>query len=168
MNRKLPVVFIIENNYYAMGTSVERTSNVTDLYKLGAAYEMPSCKVDGMRCEAVHESIEEACKRARKGEGPSLLEIVTYRYKGHSMSDPATYRTKEEVEKHKTNDCIEQVLSIIRRNKYAADSELETIQKKVKERVDAAVKFAEESPLPGAEELYRDVYVQEDYPFIMD
>src|SRR3990172_829862 len=108
MNWKLPVVFIIENNYYAMGTSVERTSNVTDLYKLGAAYEMPSCKVDGMRCEAVHESIEEACKRARKGEGPSLLEIVTYRYKGHSMSDPATYRTKEEVEKHKTNDCIEQ------------------------------------------------------------
>src|SRR4029079_8390291 len=98
---KLPVIFIIENNNYAMGTSVERSSNITDLYKLGFAYEIPSEPVDGMSVEAVHIAMEKAVGHAREGKGPYLLEMDTYRYKGHSLSDPAKYRTKEEVEQYK-------------------------------------------------------------------
>jgi len=94
---KLPVVFICENNNYAMGTSIERTSNVIDIYKLADAYEMPADKIDGMTAEAVHEGVARAVNRARQGEGPTLLEMKTYRYKGHSVSDPQKYRTKEEV-----------------------------------------------------------------------
>jgi pyruvate dehydrogenase E1 component alpha subunit len=165
---KLPVVFIIENNNYAMGTSVKRTSNVTDLYHIGSAYDMPSFPVDGMSCEAVHEAIAEASERARAGNGPTLLEIKTYRYKGHSMSDPQKYRTKEEVEAYKAQDPIENVLNTIKENKFATDKELELIGKKVKEMVDESVKFAEDSPLPDAAELYKDVYAQEDYPFIKE
>ena len=165
---KLPVIFIIENNNYAMGTSVERTSNVHDLYKLGLAYDMPSFPVDGMSCEAVHEAVEVAADRARKGEGPTLLEMKTYRYRGHSMSDPATYRTKEEVECYKQQDPIEKVLAVIKKNKYATEAELEAIENKVKDIVEESVKFAEESPMPDASELYKDVYAQEDYPYIKD
>jgi len=168
MTWKLPVIFVIENNNYAMGTSVERTSNVTDLYQLGAAYSMPSFPVDGMRCESVHEAVEEACARARKGDGPTLLEMVTYRYKGHSMSDPASYRTKEELEEYKARDCIDHVLTIIKKNKYATAKELETIQDKIKKEVEASVVFAEESPLPDTDELYKDVYMQRDYPYIIE
>lgn len=165
---KLPVIFIIENNFYAMGTSVERTSNVHDLYKIGLGYDMPSKQVDGMRCESVHDAIKEACTRARNGEGPTLLEMRTYRYKGHSMSDPANYRAKEEVEEYKKLDPIEQVLADIKKGKYATDKDLEAIEKKVKDLVDESVKFAEESPYPDASELYKDVYVQEDYPYIIE
>ncbi|MCB0396224.1 MAG: pyruvate dehydrogenase (acetyl-transferring) E1 component subunit alpha, partial [Flavobacteriales bacterium] len=158
----------IENNNYAMGTSVARQSNVVDLYKTGHAYEMPSKPVDGMSCEAVHEAIAEAAERARKGEGPTLLEIKTYRYKGHSMSDPQKYRTKEEVEKYKAIDPIETVLNKIRKDKMATDKAIEDIQKKVNKEVDEAVKFAEESPFPDPSELYKDVYMQQDYPYIID
>ncbi|OFY86125.1 MAG: pyruvate dehydrogenase (acetyl-transferring) E1 component subunit alpha [Bacteroidetes bacterium RIFCSPLOWO2_12_FULL_35_15] len=165
---KLPVIFIIENNYYAMGTSVERTSNVHDLWKLGLAYDMPSFPVDGMRCETVHEAIASAVENARKGNGPTLLEMKTYRYKGHSMSDAQTYRTKEEVEEHKKQDPIEQVLATIKKNKYATDSQIEAIEKKVEDIVAESVKFAEESPYPTADELYKDVYTQEDYPYIKE
>jgi pyruvate dehydrogenase E1 component alpha subunit len=165
---KLPVIFIIENNNYAMGTSVERTSNVHDLYKIGLGYEMPSFQVDGMSCEAVHEAIAEAADRARKGDGPTLLEMKTYRYRGHSMSDPAKYRTKEEVEEYKQKDPIEQVLTTIRKNKYATEQEIEAIEKRVKQQVEESVKFAEESPFPAPEDLYKDVYVQADYPFIRE
>src|SRR6185436_4466720 len=98
---KLPVVFICENNNYAMGTSVARTSNVVDIYKLADAYEMPADKVDGMSAEAVHDAITRAVKRAREKGGPTLLEMKTYRYKGHSISDPGKYRTKEEVEEYR-------------------------------------------------------------------
>lgn len=164
---KLPVIFVIENNNYAMGTSVERTSNVTDLYKLGLAYDMPSAPVDGMSVEAVHEEMEKAVNRARNGDGPSLLEINTYRYKGHSMSDPAKYRTKEEVESYKAKDPVEEVLKIIRDNKIATDKEIEAINNKIIDIVDDAVKFAEDSPYPDPSELYTDVYVQKDYPYIM-
>ena len=111
---KIPVIFIIENNNYAMGTSVQRTSNVHELYKLGHAYDMPSFQVDGMSCETVHEAIASAAERARKGEGPTLLEMKTYRYRGHSMSDPAKYRTKEEVEEYKRLDPIEQVITTMK------------------------------------------------------
>jgi len=165
---KLPVVFICENNNYAMGTSVERTSNVTDIYKLGSAYDMPSKQVDGMRCETVHEAMEEAVERARKGNGPTFLEIKTYRYKGHSMSDPAKYRSKEEVEGYKSQDPIELVLKTIKEKKYATDKQLEEIDNRVKQIVDESVQFAEESPYPDPSELYKDVYVQEDYPYIIE
>ncbi len=165
---KLPVIFIIENNNYAMGTSVERTSNVHDLYKIGLAYNMPSQQVDGMKCETVHDAIAEAAVRARKGDGPTLLEMKTYRYKGHSMSDPATYRSKEEVEEYKAKDPIEEVLAVLRKNKWITDAEIETEEEKVKALVDECVKFADESPYPTADELYKDVYAQEDYPYIMD
>jgi pyruvate dehydrogenase E1 component alpha subunit len=165
---KLPVIFIIENNHYAMGTSVERTSNVHDLYKLGSSYEMPSFQVDGMNCETVHEAIADAAERARKGDGPTLLEMKTYRFRGHSMSDPASYRTKEEVESYKAQDPIEQVLAVLRSRKWITDAEVEAEEEKVKAIVDECVKFAEESPYPTIDELYKDVYAQQDYPYIMD
>ncbi|MDQ3190901.1 MAG: pyruvate dehydrogenase (acetyl-transferring) E1 component subunit alpha [Bacteroidota bacterium] len=168
MTWKLPVIFIIENNYYAMGTSVERTSNVKELYKLGSAYEMPSFPIDGMDCEKVHEAVAKAVERARKGEGPTLLEMLTYRYKGHSMSDPAKYRTKEELAQYKAKDPIEQVLGVIEKNKWANEKDLEKINKRVKDLVEESVKFADESPFPEAEELYKDVYMQQDYPYIIE
>ncbi|MBL0104925.1 MAG: pyruvate dehydrogenase (acetyl-transferring) E1 component subunit alpha [Bacteroidetes bacterium] len=168
MTWKLPVIFIIENNNYAMGTSVERTSNVTDLYKLGLAYDMPSEPVDGMSVEAVHTAMEKAVKHARDGKGPSLLEMNTYRYKGHSMSDPAKYRTKEEVESYKAKDPIEIVLKTIQDNKMATAAEIEIINNRVRDIVEDSVQFSEESPYPDRSELYTDVYAQKDYPYIMD
>jgi len=168
MNWKLPVIFIIENNNYAMGTSVERTTNMTDLSTLGLSYGMPSEVVNGMRCEDVHVAIENAAARARKGEGPTLLDIRTYRFKGHSMSDPQKYRTKEEVSKYKDQDPISSVLDTIYVNKFATEEQIAEINKKIKAQVEESVTFAEESPLPDASELYKDVYMQEDYPFVMD
>lgn len=165
---KLPVIFIIENNGYAMGTSVERTSNVKELYELGRAFDMPSFPVDGMRPEPVHIAITSAVERARKGDGPTLLEMKTYRYRGHSMSDPANYRTKEEVEKFKAEDPIQEALNVLKDKKWITDAEIEAAEKKVKDVIDDAVKFADESPYPDDSELYKDVYKQEDYPFIMD
>jgi pyruvate dehydrogenase E1 component alpha subunit len=168
MTWKLPVVFICENNFYAMGTSVERTSNVLDIYKLADAYDMPGDSVDGMKPENVHHSVVRAVNRARSGDGPTLLEIKTYRYKGHSMSDPAKYRTKEELDEYKEKDPIENVLRTIRENQLATDEEIEAMNEKVKNTVDDCVEFAENSPLPDISEVYKDIYLQEDYPFIMD
>jgi pyruvate dehydrogenase E1 component alpha subunit len=165
---KLPVVFICENNNYAMGTSVERTSNVVDIYKLADAYEMPGDSIDGMNAEAVHEGVSRAIKRAREGGGPTLLEIKTYRYKGHSISDPAKYRTKEEVEEYKQRDPIAQVTDSILTRKFATKEELEAINKRVADTVAAAVKFAEESPIPNDDEVYKDIYIDKNYPFIKD
>jgi pyruvate dehydrogenase E1 component alpha subunit len=165
---KLPVVFIIENNNYAMGTSVERTTNVTDLSKIGLSYEMPSFSVNGMSPEAVHDAIMEATERARRGDGPTLLDIRTYRYKGHSMSDPQKYRTKDEVADWQEQDPIEHCLKVIKENKYLNDKQIEEINNWVKNEVEESVKFAEESPLPEPEELYKDVYMQEDYPYIRE
>ncbi len=168
MTMKLPVIFAIENNGYAMGTSVKRTSNVTELYKLGSAYDMPSEPVDAMSVEEVHHAVARAAERARNGEGPTLLEFRTYRYKGHSMSDPAKYRTKEELEEYKSKDPIEQVRMTILEKGYATEADLEKISDKIKEQVAESVNFAEESPWPDASEAFIDVYVQEDYPFIND
>ncbi len=168
MTWKLPVIFICENNYYAMGTSVERTSNVLDIYKFADAYDMPGDSVDGMLPEEVHNAIERAARRARDGDGPTLLEIKTYRYKGHSMSDPAKYRTKEELEEFKEKDPIEHVRKIILENNFATEADLETLDAKIKDVVDDSVQFAEESPYPDTSEIYKDIYVQEDYPYIMD
>lgn len=168
MTWKLPVVFICENNFYAMGTSVERTSNVTDIYKLGLGYEMPSKQLDGMDVEVVHREIEEAAAYARAGNGPVFLEIRTYRYKGHSMSDPAKYRTKEEEAAYKQKDPVEIIEAKLLTKKMATEAEIEIIKERVKKEMDEAVQFADESPFPGAEELYTDNYEQKDYPFIMD
>jgi len=165
---KLPVVFICENNNYAMGTSVERTSNVIDIYKLADAYEMPADTIDGMSPEAVHEGVGRAVKRAREKGGPTLLEIKTYRYKGHSISDPQKYRTKEEVDEYKGKDPIQQVLKTILDNKYATQEEIDAINKRVDAIVEESVKFAEESPWPDDSEVLKDVYVDQNYPFIVD
>ena len=168
MTWKLPVIFVVENNGYAMGTSVSRTSNVTELYTIGEAYDMPSEPVDGMDVEAVHEAVSRAAARARAGEGPTFLEFRTYRYRGHSMSDPQKYRTKEEVEQYKQRDPIEMVRARILEQKLATEEDLAVIDKKVKAQVDESVKFAEESPYPGPDEAFKDVYVQQDYPFLME
>lgn len=168
MNWKLPVIFIIENNNYAMGTSVERVSNVTELVDLADSYKMPKEQVNGMSCEEVHYAIERAVNRGRAGDGPTLLEMRTYRYKGHSMSDPAKYRTKEELEEYKLLDPIDNVLHTIKKNKYATDSEIKKIEERVKAQVQESVDFAEESEYPDASELFEDVYTQSDYPFLKD
>lgn len=165
---KLPVIFICENNNYAMGTSVERTSNVVDIYKLADAYEMPADSIDGMSPEAVHEAVARAVKRARQGDGPTLLEIKTYRYKGHSISDPQKYRTKEEVDEYKQRDPVQTVLDTILSKKYATQEEIDAINKRVNDMVTASVKFAEESPWPDDSEVLKDIYLDQNYPFIVD
>lgn len=165
---KLPVIFICENNEYAMGTSVSRTTNMNDIYKIGLAYDMPSKQVDGMKCETVHEAIFEAAENAREGNGPTFLEIKTYRYRGHSMSDPANYRTKNELNSYKDKDPLETTKATILKKKYASEKALEEMEDKIIEDVEASVEFAENSPLPDPSELFKDVYVEDDYPFIMD
>jgi pyruvate dehydrogenase E1 component alpha subunit len=165
---KLPVIFICENNNYAMGTSVERTSNVVDIYKLADGYEMPADVIDGMQPEAVHEGVARAVKRAREKGGPTLLEIKTYRYKGHSISDPQKYRTKEEVDEYKSKDPIQVVRKTILDNKFATEEDLNVIDKRIDDTVAASVKFAEESPWPNDDEVLKDVYVDQNYPFITD
>ena len=165
---KLPVVFICENNNYAMGTSIERTSNVVDIYKLADGYEMPADKIDGMTAEAVHEGVARAVKRAREGDGPTLLEMKTYRYRGHSVSDPQKYRSKDEVEEYKNQDPITKVAHTILTNKYATEAELKAIDDKISAIVDGSVKFAEDSPWPDDSEVLKDVYNDQSYPFIVD
>ncbi len=165
---KLPVVFICENNNYAMGTSVARTSNVLDIYKLADAYEMPGDQVDGMVPESVHDAVARAVRRSREKGGPTLLEIKTYRYKGHSMSDPAKYRSKEEMEEYKLQDPLETTINKLKKNFGLTDEEIEQINDRVKNEVAEAVKFAEESPYPDDDEALKDVYAEDNYPFITD
>jgi len=165
---KLPVVFICENNNYAMGTSVARTSNVLDIYKLADAYDMPGDKVNGMIPEDVHDGVMRAVKRAREKGGPTLLEVKTYRYKGHSMSDPQKYRSKDEMEEYKLQDPLETTLQKLKDIYKISEQDIEAINERVKSQVEESVKFAEESPWPDDSEVYKDVYVQQDYPFIKD
>jgi pyruvate dehydrogenase E1 component alpha subunit len=165
---KLPVIFICENNQYAMGTSVERTSNVIDIYKLADGYDMPADKVDGMTPENVHEHVSRAVKRAREGDGPTLLELKTYRYKGHSISDPQKYRTKEEVEEYREQDPLIKVRNKILESNFAAAADLDQIDQKINLIVEESVRFAEESPWPDDSELLKDVYADANYPFITD
>ena len=167
MNWKLPVVFVCENNGYAMGTSVERTANHTDIWKLGLGYEMPCGPVDGMSPVKVAEAFDEAINRARRGDGPTFLEMKTYRYKGHSMSDAQKYRTKDEVAEYQKIDPITKVLDMIKKNKWATDKEIQAIQDQVKATVKEAVDFAESSPFPSNDSLYQNVYAEE-YPFIKE
>ena len=165
---KLPVIFIIENNGYAMGTSVKRSSNVTELFKLGLGYDIPSKPVDAMNVINVHHAVSKAANRARNGKGPSLLEFRTYRYKGHSMSDPAQYRSKKELENYKQKDPIEQVKNLLLSKNILSISEIELVDKNIKEQIKKSVDFAEKSPYPNKEEVFSDIYVQKDYPFIKE
>ncbi|MEM7186703.1 MAG: pyruvate dehydrogenase (acetyl-transferring) E1 component subunit alpha [Bacteroidota bacterium] len=162
----LPVVFCCENNGYAMGTSVERTANHTEIWKLGLGYEMPCRPVDGMKPEVVAKELDEAITRARNGGGPTFLEIRTYRYRGHSMSDAQHYRTKEEVAKMRDEDPISYVLDKIYQKKYATKADIKVIDDRVKELVSECEKFADESPYPDKSVMYDVVYEQENYPFI--
>ncbi len=162
---QLPIIFVIENNGYAMGTSVERSSNVTELYKLGTAYDMPSKPVDGMSVEEVYHAVAEAAEKARQGM-PSLLEVKTYRYKGHSISDPAKYRSQEELEAYKQQDPIERVRTTILEKQLADVAVLALIDERVKQQLGEAVAFAEAAEFPQPEEAYKDVYTQKDYPFL--
>jgi len=166
MTWKLPVLFICENNHYAMGTSVERTSNIHDLHRLGDGYGMPNEPVDGMQPETVYEAIKKAAAHIRSGKGPYFLEIKTYRYKGHSVSDPAKYRTKDELNDYKDKDPVKVTERKILDNKIASAAEIKAIKDKVKQLVEEAVKFAEESDYPDGSALYDDNYTQEDYPYL--
>ena len=163
---QLPVVFICENNGYAMGTSVARTSYSTEIWKLGLGYEMPCAPVDGMDPAVVAKEMDKAIERARTGGGPTFLEMKTYRYRGHSMSDAQHYRTKEEVEEYKKIDPITQVKDVILEKNYASEEDIKVIDKRVKDLVAECEKFAEESAFPPVQQLYDMVYEQENYPFI--
>lgn len=163
---ELPVVFVVENNGYAMGTSVARTANHEEIWKLGLGYNMPCEPCDGMDPVKVAETMDKAISRARSGDGPSFIEMKTYRYRGHSMSDAQHYRTKEEIEEYRKIDPISQVKEIILSKKYASQDDLDKVDKSVKVRVLECEKFAESSPYPDLDLMYNAVYEQEDYPFI--
>jgi pyruvate dehydrogenase E1 component alpha subunit len=156
---KLPVIYIIENNQYAMGTSLARASATTDLSRRGAAHDIPGERVDGMDVRAVTAAGQKAVTWCREGNGPIILEMLTYRYRGHSMSDPAKYRTREEVEKVRSeHDPIEQVRRRIIEKKWASEDELKKIDGKVREVVNEAAEFATNDPEPDVSELYTDIY----------
>jgi pyruvate dehydrogenase E1 component alpha subunit len=155
----LPVVFVIENNQYAMGTSVKRSTKSTTLFGRGLAYGIKGEAVDGMDVLAVKAAGEKAVAACRAGEGPYILEMMTYRYRGHSMSDPAKYRSREEVEKMKTEkDAIEHVRDLLLGAGLASDEDLKAIDKEIKEIVNASAEFAKESPEPALSELWTDIY----------
>ncbi|MEO7564674.1 MAG: pyruvate dehydrogenase (acetyl-transferring) E1 component subunit alpha [Sphingomicrobium sp.] len=157
---KLPIIYAIENNRYAMGTSIERSSSEPDLYKRGESFRIPGIRVDGMDVLAVRGAAEMALKWTRAGKGPILIEFMTYRYRGHSMSDPAKYRTREEVQDVRAhNDPIEHCAEALRKLGMN-DDELKEIDKEIKAVVIEAAKFAEEAPEPEAGELYTDVLVE--------
>jgi pyruvate dehydrogenase E1 component alpha subunit len=141
---------------------------VRELYTLAEAYDMPAEPVDAMDVEIVHEAVSRAADRARRGDGPTFLEFKTYRFRGHSMSDPQKYRTKEEVAEWKQRDPVELIRERILVNGIATEAELDAIDEKIKIVVDESVVFAEASPFPEAHEAYEDVYVQKDYPFVME
>jgi pyruvate dehydrogenase E1 component alpha subunit len=155
----LPAIYIIENNQYAMGTSLKRASATTDLYHRGAAHGIPGQQVDGMDVRAVKAAADKATKWCREGNGPFILEMLTYRYRGHSMSDPAKYRTREEVEKVRSeHDPIEQVRLRLIEKKWASEDELKKVDAKVRQTVNEAAEFATNDPEPDPSELYTDVY----------
>ena len=156
---KLPVIFVIENNHYAMGTSLERGSSTPELYTRGQAFGIPGESVDGMDVLAVKAAGEKAVAHCRAGNGPYILEMVTYRYRGHSMSDPAKYRSREEVQKMRAeHDAIDHVRQILLQGKYASEDDLKAIDKEIKAVVNDSADFARESPEPDPSELWTDIY----------
>ncbi len=155
----LPVIFVIENNQYAMGTSVNRATKIPDFYERGAAFGIPGEEVDGMDVLAVKAAGEKAVAHCRAGKGPYILEVKTYRYRGHSMSDPAKYRTREEVQKvREERDAIEHVRKLLLAGGHATEEELKAIDREIKKIVNEAAEFAKESPEPPLEELWSDIY----------
>jgi pyruvate dehydrogenase E1 component subunit alpha len=155
---KLPVIYVIENNRYAMGTSVSRSSAQTDFSKRGLSFNIPGEQVDGMDVRAVRAAAEKAVQWCREGNGPYILEMQTYRYRGHSMSDPAKYRTREEVEKVRHDqDPIEQVRNRLLELKVS-EADLKAIDAEVRDIVNAAADFAQHDPEPDVSELYTDIY----------
>ncbi len=155
----LPVVYIIENNHYGMGTSIERASANLNLSERGLSLNIPGMQVDAMDVRAVRAAGAKAVEHARSGKGPIILEMLTYRYRGHSMSDPAKYRSREEVQKVKDqNDPIDRSRTRILKEGYASEEDLKRIEQEIREIVAAAVDFAKTSPIPDASELYTDVY----------
>ncbi|WP_238370590.1 pyruvate dehydrogenase (acetyl-transferring) E1 component subunit alpha [Heliomarina baculiformis] len=159
---KLPVIFVIENNQYAMGTSQKRSTSTDEIHKRGEPFGIPGEMVDGMDVISVKEAGERAVAHCRKGDGPYILEIKTYRYRGHSMSDPAKYRTREEVQKmREERDPIEQVRAKLLSGKSITEDKLKEIDKEIKEIVNASAEFAKESPEPAVEELWTDIYATE-------
>jgi pyruvate dehydrogenase E1 component alpha subunit len=157
----LPVIYVVENNKYGMGTSVERASATTDLYHRGAAHSIPGLKIDGMDVLAVKDAGEKALKYCRAGKGPYILEMETYRYRGHSMSDPAKYRTKEEVSKmRKESDPIDNLRQLMLKYKVTSEEALKDIDREIKAVVIEAATFAQESPEPNPSELYTDILVE--------
>ena len=157
----LPVVYIIENNQYAMGTSVKRSSATTDLCKRGQSFDIPGEQVDGMDVRAVRAAGEMALDHARSGKGPMILEMLTYRYRGHSMSDPAKYRAKEEVQKMRTErDPIEQVRERLEARNLASENDLKEIDREIRRVVNEAAEFAQHDPEPDPAELWTDIYAQ--------
>ncbi|MEM0977259.1 MAG: pyruvate dehydrogenase (acetyl-transferring) E1 component subunit alpha [Pseudomonadota bacterium] len=158
---QLPVIFVIENNQYAMGTSTVRSSSTPDYWTRGAAFNIPGEAVDGMDVLAVKAAGEKAVAHCRAGDGPYILEMKTYRYRGHSMSDPAKYRTREEVQKVRSEkDPIDHVKDLLIDGKHATEDELKAIDKEVKARVSKAADFASESPEPPVTELYTDILAE--------
>jgi len=157
---KLPIVYVIENNKYGMGTSIERASAVTDLYQRGIGFAIPGVQVDGMDVVAVREAAHIAAEHCRSGKGPYILEMITYRYRGHSMSDPAKYRSKEEVSKiRKESDPIDNLRERIFAGGVADEAALKTMDKEIKRQVTAAAEYAQQSPQPDPSELYTDVLI---------
>lgn len=157
---KLPVIYIIENNQYSMGTSVARHSSTSELYKRGEGFGIPGIVTDGMDVLKVAETAARAKEHVLAGKGPILLEMKTYRYRGHSMSDPGLYRSKEEVNDFKEHhDPIETLKSLIVKKKFAGEEELKEIEKEIRNRVQEATNFAQDSPEPGEDQLYTDIYV---------
>lgn len=157
---KLPVIYVIENNQYAMGTAVSRASAETDFSRRGLSFEIPGMVVDGMDVRAVKSAADEAIEWARSGKGPIILDMMTYRYRGHSMSDPAKYRSKEEVQKVKAeHDPIDQVKSRLVKKGWASEDELKEIDKQIRAVVADAADFAQSDPEPDPSELYTDILV---------
>lgn len=156
---KLPVIYIVENNLYGMGTAVERASAVSELYKRGCAYGIEGMVVDGMNVFSVYDAVKEAVKKAREFSLPTLVEVRTYRYRGHSMSDPdSIYRTKQEVEEEKKRDPIENMKKFLLEEKVATQKEIDSIENDVKKTISEALEFAENSPEPPLNSMYDDVY----------
>ena len=157
----LPVIFVIENNQYAMGTAQARSTSTPDIYTRGEAFGIPGEAVDGMDVLAVKAASERATAHCRSGKGPYILEVKTYRYRGHSMSDPAKYRTREEVQKMRSErDPIEQVRDLLLTGKHATEEDLKAIDKEIKEVVNQSAEFARTSPEPALEELWTDIYAE--------
>ena len=158
---RLPIVFVCVNNLYGMGTAVNRASAITEIWKKACAYDMTGERVDGMDVLAVRRITDQLVAQAREKHEPSLLECVTYRYRGHSMSDPDTYRGKDEIKEWQTRDAIINLGEHMKTQKMVSDEQLQRIDEEITAQVEEAVKFAEESPEPDPKDLYRDVYADE-------